>query len=289
MWDERFAEVCRRHPDLVAVYESSRGRLGLLLRQTLVPLSAEQVMWVNETRTRARAAIHDLRAAGFEGGTLVLQWLPIEDIARIVARWVRRWDGDAARRSQLLAVVDRRLNDQRFLSALPLPGPRLATTAADAASPAFTLDRNEFNEAGLDSLKAWYETMAPCWLAIQPARRRRLVLQTHVWLADVALSDPANGPSRAVTELGPHGSLARALGRLVPAGEAAAWRRWIDHVCEDLARALGRPPAQRTQAWARWLFFIPYSIPVPRRPPRRALRPPVSAWTPKPWREKMNA
>jgi hypothetical protein len=289
MWDERFAEVCQRHPDLVAVYESSRGRLGLLLRQTLVPLSAEQVMWVNETRARARAAIHDLRAAVCEGGTLVLQWLPIEDIARIVARWVRRWDGDSARRSELLAVVDRRLNDQRFLSALPLPGPRIVPAAADAASPAFTLDRNEFDEAGLDSLKAWYETMAPCWLAIQPARRRRLVLQTHVWLADLALSDPANGPSRAAAELGPHDSLARALGRLGPAGEAAAWRRWIDHVREDLARALGRPPAQRTQAWARWLFFIPYSVPVPRRPPRRAPRPPVSAWTPKPWREKMNA
>jgi hypothetical protein len=114
-------------------------------------------------------------------------------------------------------------------------------------------------------------------------------LQTHVWLADLALSDPANGPSRAVAELGPHGSLARALGRLVPVAEATAWRRWIDHVREDLARALGRSPAQRTQAWARWLFFIPYSIPVPRRAPRRAPRPPASAWTPKPWREKMNA
>src|SRR5512145_308334 len=106
MWDERLAEVCRRHPDLIAVYESSRGRLGLLLRQTLVPLAAEQMMWVAETRTVARALIQDLRAAGFEGGTVVLQWLPIEDVARIVARWVRRWDGDSARRSELLAVVD---------------------------------------------------------------------------------------------------------------------------------------------------------------------------------------
>ena len=32
MWDDRFVEVCRRHPDLVAVYESRHGRLGLLLR-----------------------------------------------------------------------------------------------------------------------------------------------------------------------------------------------------------------------------------------------------------------
>ena len=119
MWDERLAEVCRRHPDLVAVYESSRGRLGLLLRQTLVPL-------------------------------------------------------------------------------------------------------------------------------------------------------------------------ARALERLVPRREAAAWRRWIDHVCADLARTLGRPPQLRTQAWARWLFFIPYSVPAPRRMPRRSPRLPAATWTAKPWREKMN-
>ena len=75
----------------------------------------------------------------------------------------------------------------------------------------------------------------------------------------------------------------------MPVGEAAPWRRWIDHVREDLARALGRAPAQRTHAWARWLFFIPYSIPVPPRAPRRAPRLPASAWTSKPWREKMNA
>src|SRR5580765_6283018 len=105
MWEERFADVCRRHPDLVAVYESGRGRLGLLLRQTLVPLGAERVEWMGETRTVAREVIADLRAAGFASGAVALQWLPIEDVARIVARWVRRWDGDPARRSRLLAVV----------------------------------------------------------------------------------------------------------------------------------------------------------------------------------------
>jgi hypothetical protein len=282
MWDERLAEVCRRHPDLVAVYESSRGRLGLLLRQTLVPLAAEQMMWVAETRTVARGLIQDLRAAGFEGGTVVLQWLPIEDVARIVARWVRCWDGDSARRSQLLAVVDRRLADQRFLAALSLPEP---VTVRDGAPETIVTTRTEFDETGLDALKAWYETMAPCWLAIQPARRRRLVLQTHVWLADVALADPVNGPRRALADLGSNGSLVRGLERLVSGPDAVAWRRWIEHVREDLARALGRPPRQRTQAWARWLFFIPYSAPVPHRP----RGPRTSTWTPKPWREKMNA
>jgi len=284
MWDERLAEVCRRHPDLIAVYESSRGRLGLLLRQTLVPLAAEQMMWVAETRTVARGLIQDLRAAGFEGGTVVLQWLPIEDVARIVARWVRRWDGDSARRSELLAVVDRRLADQRFLAALSGPVAVPDDAGAEAAGATVTT-RARFDETGLEALKAWYETMAPCWLAIQPARRRRLVLQTHVWLADVALADPLDGPRRALAELGPSGALVRALERLVSGHDAVAWRGWIDYVREDLARALGRPAPLRTQAWARWLFFIPYSAPFPNR--RR--RPPTSPWTPKPRREKMNA
>jgi hypothetical protein len=116
MWDDRFAAICAQHPDLVAVYESSRGRLGLLLRQTLVPLNAERVEWLAETRAVARGVIAELRAGGFTGGAIVLQWLPIRDVARIVARWVRRWDGDPARRSRLLAVVERRLVDERFLA-----------------------------------------------------------------------------------------------------------------------------------------------------------------------------
>jgi hypothetical protein len=260
MWDERLAAVCRRHPDLVAVYESSRGRLGLLLRQTLVPLSAEQVEWLAETRGVVRDVVHDLRAAGFQRGTVVLQWLPMTDVARIVARWVRRWDGDAARRSELLAVVERRLADERFLTARAQ-----RSTENPTPEPEVVPARGGLDEAGLDALKAWYETMAPCWLAIQPALRRRLVLRTHVWLADLALADPVTGPARAVRELGPGGALARALERLVPGREVAAWRRWIDHVRADLARTLGRPPHLRTQAWARWLFFIPYSVPAPRR------------------------
>ena len=53
MWDDRFLEVCRRHPDVIAVYESAHGRLGLLLRQTLVPLGVERVPWLADTRTTA--------------------------------------------------------------------------------------------------------------------------------------------------------------------------------------------------------------------------------------------
>ncbi len=289
MWDERFAERCRQHPDLVAVYESAHGRLGLLLRQTLVPLDAERVEWLTETRAVARRVIGDLRGGGFTDGAVVLQWLPMGDLARIVGRWVRRWDGDPARRSQLLAVVERRLVDERFLAARRTHGRAPALDAAappasnGAAAPAIG-----FEEAGLDALKAWYEAMAPCWLAIQPARRRRLVLQSHVWIADRALTDPVDGPRQAAAELGRDGSLARALERLVPRGEAAAWQSWIDIVRADLARALTQPPARRTQAWARWLFLIPYSLPVPRRAVGSA-RSVSPAWTAKPWRAKMEA
>jgi hypothetical protein len=243
MWDERFAEICRRHEDLVAVYESAHGRLGLLLYETLVPPDSDRAVWLTSTRASARRVIDDLRAVGFSSGIVVLQWLPIEDVARIVARWVRRWEGDATRRSQLMAVVE-----------------------AAVSGPFRALD-----ETGLEALKAWYETMAPCWLAIQPARRRRLVLQTHVWIAERVLADPLTGPSHALRELGADGPLASALARLIPRSEAGLWRRWIELLRLDLERALRRPPARRTQAWARWLFFIPYSLPVPSRARLRVL------------------
>jgi len=289
MWDERFAETCRQHPDLVAVYESAHGRLGLLLRQTLVPLDAEREEWLTQTRAVARRAIGDLRAAGFTSGAVVLQWLPMVDLTRIVARWVRRWDGDPARRSQLLAVVERRLVDERFLATRRMHGRAPAVdAAAPPASNGAVAPVVGFEEAGLDALKAWYEAMAPCWLAIQPARRRRLVLQTHVWIAERALTDSVDGPRQAAGELGRDGSLARALERLVPLSEAAAWRSWIDLVRADLARALAQPPARHTQAWARGLFLIPYSVPLPRRALRSA-RPAASTWTAKPWRAKMEA
>lgn len=261
MWDERFVEVCRRHPDVIAVYESAHGRLGLLLRQTLVPLGVERMTWLTETRTTARAFIADIRAAGFAGGTVVLQWLPAADVARIVARWVRRWDGDPTRRSAITAGVERVVADQTFLNrrrepaATPVPAPTSSNGRATSA----------LDETGLASLKAWYETMAPCWLAIQPARRRRLVLQTHVWIAERVLADPAASIRPALEDLVPDGMLAQSLLRLVPGAEGAAWRLWIDVVRADLERAMHHPRALRSQAWARWLFLIPYSLPVPRR------------------------
>jgi len=258
MWEERFVEVCRRHPDVVAVYESAHGRLGLLLRQTLVPLGVERVEWLSETRATARTFIGDLRAAGFGGATVVLQWLPVADVARILVRWIRRWDGDPARRASITAGVERAVAEQIFLD-----------TRATSILPASPAKHDPgvpraLDETGLETLKAWYEMMAPCWLAIQPARRRRLVLQTHVWIAERVLADSNAGADTALAELAADGPLARALARLVPGAETATWRLWSDLVRADLERAL-RVPRRRSQAWARWLFLIPYSVPVPRR------------------------
>lgn len=246
MWEDRFVEVCRRHPDVVAVYESAHGRLGLLLRQTLVPLGVERVEWLSETRATSRAFIGDLRTAGFAGGTVVLQWLPVADVARILARWIRRWDGDPTRRASITAGVERAVAEQVFLdtrttSVLP---PTVSKRDLDPRTP------RALDETGLETLKAWYEMMAPCWLAIQPARRRRLVLQTHVWIAERVLADSGESPATALAELGSDGPLARALARLVPGAETATWRLWSDLVRADLERAL-RLPRRRSQAWAR--------------------------------------
>src|SRR5204862_143444 len=38
---ERYAQACRRHPDLVAVHESPNGDIALVLRHTFVPLPEE--------------------------------------------------------------------------------------------------------------------------------------------------------------------------------------------------------------------------------------------------------
>lgn len=289
IWEDRFTEVCRRHHDLVAVYESPRGRLALLLRQTLVPLGPEHFEWLAETRATARAVIADLRVAGFDGATVVLQWLPFGDVASIVSRWVRRWDGDQVRRMQLLAVVDSHLADQRFLdgqayraqpagesAALqPVPsGDPIAPGEPDAGvagSPSGLADGR------LTDLRDWYARMAPCWLAIEPPLRRRLVLQTHAWIAERVLSDTTQEPAPASSGLEHDGVLTRLLQHLVAREDRAAWGPWIELVRVDLQRALTRPPARRTEAWARWLFFIPYSVPTPRRVRVRARRAAVTS------------
>src|SRR5262245_13763566 len=283
IWEDRCIEVCCRHHNLVAVYESPRGRLALLLRQTLVPLAAEHFEWLAETRATARAVIADLRGVGFDGATVVLQWLPFGDVANIVSRWVRRWDGDQTRRTQLLAVVDSHLADQRFLDSQAYRKQAIEETAdlQPVADPVISGGGTAgvppvLADCRLDDLRDWYARMAPCWLAIEPPLRRRLVLQTHAWIAERVLNDTGSEPAPAGAGLEHDGLLTRLLQHHVAREDRATWGPWIELVRVDLQRALTRPPARRTAAWARWLFFIPYSVSTPRRArprPRRAVTP----------------
>lgn len=73
-------------------------------------------------------------------------------------------------------------------------------------------------------------------------------------------------------DLGPDGALAALLEQALSEDERRAWRPWIGLVVADLRRALAWPKRQ-TEAWRRWLFLIPYSVPVPiaaARPEGRA-------------------
>src|SRR5438105_15391520 len=83
MWLDRYSAVCQECPDLVAVYEAPDGRIALLLRHTLVPLPEEFVSLRRTTRSAARAAADKLRAAGFRGGLMVLQWQPLGTAAAV--------------------------------------------------------------------------------------------------------------------------------------------------------------------------------------------------------------
>jgi hypothetical protein len=77
MWDEAYTSVCRRHPDVVAAFESPHGRVALLLRQTLTPPSEERSRWLVETRRAAREVTTSLRDAGLRHDVTILQWLPL--------------------------------------------------------------------------------------------------------------------------------------------------------------------------------------------------------------------
>ena len=117
MWLDRYSDVCQDCPDLVAVYEAPDGRIALLLRQTLVPLPEEFASLRRTTRNAARTASSKLRAAGFRGGFMVLQWQPLETVASVVREWPCRYDADSARRAQLTAVAERYAADERYLAA----------------------------------------------------------------------------------------------------------------------------------------------------------------------------
>ena len=261
MWLDGYTVLCRECPDLVAVYESSGGRLALLLRHTPVPVMQEYGAWRAETRKTAHIIVAKLRRAGLRGGVIVLQWLPLSGVAKIVRTWVCRYEGDATRRAQLAAVAERYAADDRFLATrvrfrrrTPVPADRIRSPFTDSAEELYALRR-------------WYEAMAPCWLGIEPALRQALVLRTHRWVAERLLAPAAAGHVSAHEDLGVGGRLWGTLAKLIPANERAAWRPWLCLVVSDLEGALRRPIAKWDQAWARWLLLIAYSIPAPVKPP----------------------
>jgi hypothetical protein len=251
MWDGELESVGRRHPDLVAVYEGPNGELALLLRQTLVPLIEERGRWFNETRRTARAVMTSLRAAGVTEDVSVLQWRPLPDVGVVLMSWTCRYLGDPERYAQLSDIIGARLADGESEAAPPRTGGEERLRATDGAISPTLLD--------------WYRDMAPCWLGAEPQVRRRLILKTHQWIVERVLLPMARGQQPMTADLGPTGRLVWRLVRIVPPGELNVWKGWIRLTIADLQRALAWPEAGRTQVWARWLFDIPYSIPVTRR------------------------
>jgi hypothetical protein len=111
---------------------------------------------------------------------------------------------------------------------------------------------------------AWYREMSPTWLGAEPLVRRQLILRTHRWIVERALACTSEGSTEPLADLAPGAALATALTATVPPDELPRWRTWIRLVVNDLRRALSWPAAERSQAWTRWLFLIPYSIPITR-------------------------
>jgi hypothetical protein len=242
----------------VAAWEGPDGTLALLLRQTLLPLPEERGRWYHDTRRATRAVVTDLRVAGVTQEVTVLQWRQLEDVAAVLTGWTRRYLGDVPRFVQLRDIIATRIVDRELDEVAP---PEAGEPGAGSTISPFLL--------------GWYRDMSPCWLGVEPRERRRLILKTHRWIVDRVLAPIARGDRPRGADLAPTGRLVWSLVRLVPPGELDVWKPWIRLTLADLTRALAWPPARRTETWVRWLFFIPYSIPVPGRPAARPARPPV--------------
>jgi hypothetical protein len=104
-WTGRRLKACQAESDLVAVYESEDGVVALLLRHTVVPLAEERHLWRLATRRTANAVIGRLRRANVDGRFVVLQWLPFDEVARVLGRWTCRYESDTERRGRIARVV----------------------------------------------------------------------------------------------------------------------------------------------------------------------------------------
>jgi hypothetical protein len=141
----------------------------------------------------------------------------------------------------------------------------VSTQVRDPAASDIDLERrvvSALHRAARPGLEEWYESLMPSWLEVKPALRRLLMLRTHQWIAERVLA-PArrHGPPPA-EDLRPDGALVRSLVALLPPGQAGEWRSWIRLVAVEMKRALRWPAEQRNEAWAHWLFLIPYSGPA---------------------------
>ena len=104
----------------------------------------------------------------------------------------------------------------------------------------------------------WYVSLSSSWLEVEPPMRRLLMLRIHQWIAERVLTPRCQDGSPATEDLKPGGALVQSLFALVPPRELDDWRGWIRLVVVELKQALRWPLAKRNEAWAHWLFLIPY-------------------------------
>ena len=105
MWSEAFSSICRRHPEVVAAFESPHGRLALLLRDPLVPQREATVQWCNAIALGMRNVTTSLRGAGLTADVTVLQWCSLPQVAHVVAHWDCIYEGDERRYAELIASI----------------------------------------------------------------------------------------------------------------------------------------------------------------------------------------
>ena len=237
-WTELHDAISEQHPALVAVHRSDSGQLALLLRHALVPTRGQRRVWRHDIQCAARDVARDLRAAGLHGRLLIVQRLPPVRARRVLDRWRLLWQRDPLRASELRTMARRRAADARFLAA------RTAQRRRGGRPPHVAIEQ-------------WYADLAPLWLGLGPEPRRRLVLQTHVWITE-RLGAPVVESDDAAYEAFRH-----RLERLVPPDDRDRWAGWIDAVVVTLLRAFDRPPALRDARWVRGLFLAACRVAPP--------------------------
>lgn len=154
------------------------------------------------------------------------------------------WSHPRARGEDVISA-QARAGRGRPAGAVPQRGPLAATAPGEPPS----------------SLMWWYVGLNPRWIGAEPRLRCQLLLRTHEWIVDRVLSPGASLPA-AIADLHPDGALARELMDLVPPDEAEGWLRFIQRVVATLRHALVQPVTRRDEAWARWLFLLPYAVEI---------------------------